>query len=901
MTRMYELIVGKSNSSLEVSSAVCFSAAKRADLFDTDQRKALSARGVVLERQERTEYNYEKDKSAREARIWMEVEADFLSSECRTILSLRNHAEDKAVESTASSNSAPANSPDGVLQKKSKKSKPADSPPPQPASEPEPEPEQELEQEQDPDLEPAPAEDNAHDTSHSSFDWSGHDVILQKLHLDEASFNGRSGNVTWKLGGNQWAVKLGPPALSDRSDKAALTVFDYQMRLMSKAEQIKCKARDAKLFKQIEEQEEQEKAQKLWEQEQRDISQAMKLVEQSERRSQKENEKVKGAVVRDTEKVVDVGPSAVTSTPQPTPAPVAPRQVYFTYGKNFARERIHGMITSFDNGVGFISYRVLQKTKKIFFHLSEVLVPEQLDAIFPNPNFRTNWLFRQVVKTAKVSFQIGSFNRKEVAEKIILTGLKTEELAVVQQLIKPRVPSEDNNIVPPGDSENYNSFAPPKSMYMTPEELLKADPETLTKGQKKVLKKLQDQKIEEEKEARRKEREEREEMRSREPAALPAGNVWGSGINSIKGVAPERTLPRSTTPPPAPLSSDKSHESPTSPLQQSFVVPLPPPQVAPQGVINVDNVLHDYAPTSPSAASQGIPIDNVNHSSVQLSSPHLAPPPFMAPQSVSNIDNIHHSSFPRSLSPMASQSVGNIGGGLDFTAQVASLSILPTPPPGIGGLPPGFINNNDTNDSALLIPSLVGNSDFGNHDVGNKPSTNIFHNAFPSVLGGPSFAAFGNSSGDQGGGRGGMGCSKLRNFASKYLACILRSHCRKLLSSAVYAGDRISYFPFIRQRSSSNVQEDVFRGIVLSRLNIPCSVMRISRAKCKDDVDEMKILKNFTQSNILRLYDVHADVESCFIATEVKHGDLEMLIASNRLRTNESRFRIVQQLLSGIW
>ena len=77
--------------------------------------------------------------------------------------------------------------------------------------------------------------------------------------------------------------------------------------------------------------------------------------------------------------------------------------------------------------------------------------------------------------------------------------------------------------------------------------------------------------------------------------------------------------------------------------------------------------------------------------------------------------------------------------------------------------------------------------------------------------------------------------------------------------------------------------------------------MRISRAKCKDDVDEMKILKNFTQSNILRLYDVHADVESCFIATEVKHGDLEMLIASNRLRTNESRFRIVQQLLSGIW
>ena len=106
---------------------------------------------------------------------------------------------------------------------------------------------------------------------------------------------------------------------------------------------------------------------------------------------------------------------------------------------------------------------------------------------------------------------------------------------------------------------------------------------------------------------------------------------------------------------------------------------------------------------------------------------------------------------------------------------------------------------------------------------------------------------------------------------------------------ALVANSLPQQFPFIRQKSSSNLNEYVYRGLTTGKKRSLCSVKKMDRAKCKDDIDEMKILKSLTHDNILKMFDVHIDMENCFVATEVKHGDLEMLVASKRIDDNKSK------------
>jgi len=118
------------------------------------------------------------------------------------------------------------------------------------------------------------------------------------------------------------------------------------------------------------------------------------------------------------------------------------------------------------------------------------------------------------------------------------------------------------------------------------------------------------------------------------------------------------------------------------------------------------------------------------------------------------------------------------------------------------------------------------------------------------------------------------------------------------MSASNYAGDRISYFPFLRQQFGSS-KDDIFRGMVIARKNIPCSVKKISRTKCTNDERELKLLKNLVHKNILRIWDVHADVESIFVASDLYHGNLEMLVNSG-IEDKTTKIRILSQTLNAI-
>ena len=78
----------------------------------------------------------------------------------------------------------------------------------------------------------------------------GKRVILQRLNGNDAVLNGRGGTVQpYDLANDQYAVRLNalPPGTAITDTRSAITVFDFQLRVMTKKEEARALADDHKL------------------------------------------------------------------------------------------------------------------------------------------------------------------------------------------------------------------------------------------------------------------------------------------------------------------------------------------------------------------------------------------------------------------------------------------------------------------------------------------------------------------------------------------------------------------------------------------------------------------------------------------------------------------------------
>ena len=88
----------------------------------------------------------------------------------------------------------------------------------------------------------------------------GKKVILKNMNGEDVLLNGRGGEVQpYTLAGDQYAVKLLAPfsffGPKSASTKTAITVYDYQLRLMTRKEEAKWKAEEAMYQKAMEDNE----------------------------------------------------------------------------------------------------------------------------------------------------------------------------------------------------------------------------------------------------------------------------------------------------------------------------------------------------------------------------------------------------------------------------------------------------------------------------------------------------------------------------------------------------------------------------------------------------------------------------------------------------------------------
>ena len=117
----------------------------------------------------------------------------------------------------------------------------------------------------------------------NTVDFKSKRVILQKLNGPDAVLNGRSGIVQpYDLDNDQYAVKLTAPTPDSKfpsDSRSAVTVYDYQLRLMNKKEEKKAKTDEAAAIKVEEEKNSAAKFKAEREAESRDEQLALKLVE----------------------------------------------------------------------------------------------------------------------------------------------------------------------------------------------------------------------------------------------------------------------------------------------------------------------------------------------------------------------------------------------------------------------------------------------------------------------------------------------------------------------------------------------------------------------------------------------------------------------------------------------
>ena len=187
------------------------------------------------------------------------------------------------------------------------------------------------------------------------------------------------------------------------------------------------------------------------------------------------------------------------------------------------------MILSCKKGMGYVNYRDKQKMKKIFFHLSEMIVPNELEELFPSKQYRTTWMFaRGEEKGAPVSFEIGTYRGSPVAENIILTSLSLNEITVLKDLANTNM-------------------------------------DGLSKNQKK--KQNAQQKLEAQQQAGK-----QQQQNAPLPlaASTPAGDVWG--VNNTPLPTPPDSPSKSTYPPMN--SAPAQAPLPNRPTTQ---LPIPPP------------------------------------------------------------------------------------------------------------------------------------------------------------------------------------------------------------------------------------------------------------------------------------------------------------------------------------
>jgi len=259
------------------------------------------------------------------------------------------------------------------------------------------------------------------------FDFKGKRVILQRLNGADAVLNGRGGTVQpYDLANDQFAVRLNalPPGTAVTDNRSAITVFDYQLRVMTKKEEAKA-LKDEQLWEKAND--EKQRLAKLkaeQEAERKDEELALKLVEQQMRREQ------------------GLSPKLEEPPLPPKAAKKAPTDA--------SRLKMHkGVVKSFNKGIGYIGYDGPKcpsprggsgpgKTKKtqIFFHFKEIIIPKivEEDETLLTMFSRNGWKMAFCKVGSPVLFDIGEFkDHGKVANNIFLVDV---EKALLQKKMK---------------------------------------------------------------------------------------------------------------------------------------------------------------------------------------------------------------------------------------------------------------------------------------------------------------------------------------------------------------------------------------------------------------------------------------------------------------------------------
>jgi len=107
------------------------------------------------------------------------------------------------------------------------------------------------------------------------------------------------------------------------------------------------------------------------------------------------------------------------------------------------------------------------------------------------------------------------------------------------------------------------------------------------------------------------------------------------------------------------------------------------------------------------------------------------------------------------------------------------------------------------------------------------------------------------------------------SLLNKLLLSFSHTLCR---DSSVTVG-KLTYYPFLRLGS---LRQDVFRGKLEDGKF--CAIKKQPLSVAQSTRDEVKILRELSHDNIVRLHDYQTNIESCFVALEHCHGTLDDLV-----------------------
>jgi len=665
----------------------------------------------------------------------------------------------------------------------------------------------------------------SNDPAPEKFNFKGKRVILQRLNGNDAVLNGRGGTVQpYDLANDQYAVRLNalPPGTAITDTRSAITVFDFQLRVMTKKEEARALADEELWEKANQEKAKLKKLRAEQEAERKDQALALQLVEQQMRREQGLPPKV---------------------DEPPKPKPPTPTKVVKVSSDVASRLKMYkGVVKSFNKGIGYINYddphayahkqpRGVsagpgKKKSQIFFHFKEIIIPKVVeeDGMLLTMFSRNGWKMAFCKVGANVLFDIGEFkDHGKVANNIILVDVEKtllqKKMKQEQEAAKAAAPVSTKVPANGGGTSWANlaskaataGISPPRTAALTQEE---ADWKEYSKYDD-IDSKVSNMSNPNNPEYNPTRAKELKEIKKRVRARLKAGKAPPKFNTSPGGSSPgsESQLPTGEveewgTAPQAPSSPSGGRGPPG-------MLPPPPPGISGPPGLGSSGLIGGSAigpmPTSPSAFG-GI------------------------------------SSSPTSSPQRVSPSAGGLGFGLGsgfssgFGGGLGGEGISPTASLGsdFGGLNFGLTN-----------PSII--SSFGSSSFPPPPTAAVANPIAPTWTGMNMYDAPVQSVASVGAptlstslSRGNVRGSKLKKFAMAYMGKLLLQDVREIFrGGAKVAGSSLTMFPALK---IGNQPKGIIRGGFKTPEGvIPVAVKQVHKS---NQISEVAILRQLSLASI---------------------------------------------------